>query len=67
MPKFKETYILSKGSFQQKIKVDSAGPQHEKVPFCFGYHPYLQIDQEDIKDMKISTDIKTNLALDHVG
>ena len=56
--------MLSKGRLHQKIKIHNSG--NEKLPFCFGYHPYLQIDNEDIANLKITTDIKTNLKLDEV-
>ena len=64
VPPFTETFILSKGKLHQTIKVHPS--VQEKLPFCFGYHPYLQINQENIKDLSIKTDIETNLKLDEV-
>lgn len=49
VPDFVETFILSRGKFQQKIKVHNSA--EDKIPFCFGYHPYLQIDEENIEDL----------------
>lgn len=64
IPAFTETIVLSKGKFSQKIKVHNT--VEHKLPFCFGYHPYLQIDQENIADLLVKTDIKTNITLDKV-
>jgi hypothetical protein len=38
----------------------------EELPFCFGYHPYLHIDNEDLKDLTLTTDIATQLELKEV-
>lgn len=35
----------------------------EKDVFCFGYHPYFQLLNKNIKDMKIETNIHKNLKL----
>jgi galactose mutarotase-like enzyme len=35
-------------------------------PFCFGYHPYLQIDNEPLDDLEIQTDIHTLLEFNEV-
>lgn len=64
VPKFRETYYLSKGNLRVKIIVDN--PETASLPFCFGYHPYLQIDNEDLKDLELTTDITVQLALQEV-
>jgi hypothetical protein len=30
-------------------------------PYCFGYHPYLEIDGKNLEDLEIKTDINTLL------
>ena len=40
---FIETYVLSKNSLKIMFRV--LINEKDKNPFCFGYHPYLQIDQ----------------------
>ena len=64
VPKFKEQYILTKGALRTSISVQKT--EEIKLPFCFGYHPYLEIDKEEIKDLKLETDIKVQLKLDEV-
>jgi galactose mutarotase-like enzyme len=55
VPKFRELYTLSKGSLRVEIFVEHS--ENVALPVCFGYHPYLQIDNEDLKDLKLTTDI----------
>lgn len=43
VPKFREFYTLSKGTLRVEILVEDT--PNVTLPFCFGYHPYLQIDQ----------------------
>lgn len=34
------------------------------LPVCFGFHPYLQINELKLADLRIHTNIQTNLKLD---
>lgn len=65
VPKFKEHYLLTKGAL--RVSISAQKTEEVKLPFCFGYHPYLEIDNEEIKDLKLETDIKVQLKLDEVS
>lgn len=59
---FIEVYTLKRGSLSVVFEVIEN--EHDKSPFCFGYHPYLQIDEQSLDDLTIDTDITTLLEFD---
>jgi galactose mutarotase-like enzyme len=61
VPKFREVFTLSKGVLRVEILVEDS--PNVTLPFAFGYHPYLQIDKEDLKDLKLTTDISIQFQL----
>lgn len=59
---FEEVFILKKGVFVISFTV--LNNEKDKLPYCFGYHPYLQIDSENLDNIQFLTDIHTLLEFD---
>lgn len=55
---------LSKGKLTIHFKVIEN--EKDKQPFCFGYHPYLEIDGKPLEEIEIKTDITSLLDFDQV-
>lgn len=54
----KLTLTIDKLTTQLKVEGKS------ELPLCFGYHPYLQYNEEKLADLVVDTNLKNNLKLD---
>lgn len=61
---FEEIYALSKGKLTIHFKVIEN--EKDKHPYCFGYHPYLELDGKQLQELTFKTDITTLLEFDQV-
>lgn len=63
MPRFTQWFQLKKGEFS--LLTEFSNHNHETSEgFSFGYHPYLQLDDNSIEDVRIRTDMTHVVKVD---